>query len=158
MLIIATHYNARYSLRGVHMRALAGIALLFGFVGNASADTFNMIPHAGTPKAKGVYACRTIDGVSVNDDGRLLRDHWADWFIEDYAEFQFDASSGKFVGNEQTLQWVVLRPGDSSWDLVAHLPGADTSFNMMRIEVWNDPIRFVMTNGKAFFSGTCQLE
>jgi hypothetical protein len=133
-------------------------ALCWGATASPSlSDTFNMVPHPDNPTATGTYKCEMMDGVSVNDGGRLLRDNWADWFIDEYQHFQFDAATGLFATEKQTLTWIVLRPGDSAWDLVAHLPGPDTSFNMMRIEVWNDPVRFVMTNGKQFFSGTCEL-
>jgi hypothetical protein len=52
----------------------------------------------------------------------------------------------------------MLRPGDSKWDLIAHLPDVDSFFNMMRIEIWNDPIGFVMTNGKEYYTGICTTE
>ncbi|MFD2648247.1 hypothetical protein ACFSX5_10635 [Devosia albogilva] len=145
--------SGQNGVRSSAVTALVSVALIGVTAG--VADDFDMLPHPDNPKGKGTYACTMYDGVSVNDDGRLLRDHWADWFIEDYNQFQFDAETGEFSTEGQQLFWTVLRPGSSAWDLIAHLPGPDASFNMMRIEIWNEPVRFVMTNGKQFFSGTC---
>jgi hypothetical protein len=137
---------------------IGALGLCCVFASSALADTFEMVPNPSNPIRKGIYKCEMRDGVSATDDGRLVRDQWADSFIERYARFEFDAGTGMFKTKGQTIMWVVLRPGDSAWDLVAHLPGPDTSFNMMRIEVWNDPVRFVMTNGKQFFLGLCELK
>ena len=122
------------------------------------ADTFVMMPFPDNPKAKGVYHCNMRDGVAAGENGQFVRNRDVGWFLQKYRDFEFRADSGEFRGGGQVLEWVVLRPGDSKWDLIAHLPGVDSSFNMMRIEIWNDPIGFVMTNGKEYYAGICTTE
>ena len=69
--------------------------------------------------------------------------------------FSFNADDGTFVAPHQTTHWEILRYGNSQWDLIAHLPGHDPWFNMVRIEVWNTPVKFSLTDGNNFFSGLC---
>jgi hypothetical protein len=105
----------------------------------------------------GVYRCTIIDALGITGRGTFDRDDsLAQDFAATYREFLFDADHGTFVTPHQTTEWAILRFGSSQWDLVAHLPGQDEWFNMIRIEVWNTPIKFSMTDGNNFFSGLCE--
>lgn len=102
------------------------------------------------------FNCSIVDGRSPDSKGELSTASPSDqWFVRTYREFHFDASTGLFTIPSQQTQWVIARHGNSHWDLIAFLPGDDPVFNILRIEVWNTPIIFTITDGTSFYSGTC---
>ncbi len=102
------------------------------------------------------FHCSIKDGRSVVDNGTLQTEGADTWFIEKYGDFRFDAATGKLTVSTQQTDWVLLRDGNANWDLIAHLPGEDPVFNILRIEVWHTPILFTMTDGTSFYSGICE--
>lgn len=102
------------------------------------------------------FRCSIEDGRSVVDDGTLQTEDADTWFMENYGSFTFDAGTGKLTVPNQQTEWVLLRDGNASWDLIAHLPGGDPVFNILRIEVWHTPMLFTMTDGTSFYSGVCE--
>lgn len=136
-----------------HMRLVLGLSMLPSVAG---ADDFHILPNPQSPLPTGTFQCTIKDGRSLNDAGELKPDEMSKWFRERYRELTFDAATGEFSSSSTTTHWVVLRAGDTQWDLIAHLPGRDPVYNILRIEVWNAPMRFTMTDGNDFFSGLCE--
>jgi len=134
------------------------IALLVIVSTGAVAQEFYVLPSPNNAPATGVFTCEIMDARSVSDQGTQVNGKLGtEWFWDNYRHFEFDASTGVFSTEKERSQWIVLRPGSPSWDLIAHLPGGDPVYNLLRIEVWNNPIKFSLTDGMDHFSGICRI-
>lgn len=107
--------------------------------------------------ASDAYQCTFKDGRSMTVDGEMGNPSGMDeWFMKHYDNFIFDTSTATLSVVGDTTQWAILREGGAGWDLIAHLPGDDPVYNVLRVQGWQAPVTFSMTDGTDIYSGTCR--
>jgi hypothetical protein len=123
-----------------------------------------------------VFKCKTLDGVEIDDGGKLVRETTVHTIAtEIFPGAMVDTQSGLIkVGDYPAKKWLVLRGlADQPWNFVATLPPAhgtipatpsspslpipDTTETIRLYAEPGEPVLFsVMFEHRIFLSGTCE--